>query len=127
MATPLSAWEFDPVPICTLRNTSDPAVEVTYDGQLYAIHLTRVGGWPDAPLFAIRFDGPAGMTITTNRHVISGTTLTVTDRGFGNVLSGLEFNRTATALIGDVAVPIDLDGAAGPVQAFRNCDPAPSV
>ncbi|MDA7428097.1 hypothetical protein PGB28_06485 [Primorskyibacter aestuariivivens] len=127
LATPAIAWEFSPTPICILRNDGNVATEVTYDGTLYAIHLTRADGWPTAPVFAIRFEGAAPLTISTSRHVIDGTTLTVTDRGFGNVLSGLQFNHTATALIGDLAVPIDLSGAADPVRAFRDCPGTPSV
>ena len=75
------------------------------------------------PIFAIRFDGPRGLTISTDRHVIldDGATLTVTDRGFGNVLNGLEFNDTATALLGDRAVAFALDGAGPAVRAFRAC------
>ncbi|MBO6707236.1 MAG: hypothetical protein JJ912_14180, partial [Roseitalea sp.] len=72
---------------------------------------------------AMRFDGPIGLTITTDRHIASdeGRSLTVTDSGFGNVLNGLEFNHTATALLGDRAVPVSLDGAAPAVQDFRAC------
>lgn len=43
----------------------------------------------------------------------------MTDRGFGNVLDGLEFNETATALLGDQAVVLSLEGAAPAVQSFR--------
>lgn len=127
LATPAASWEFSPIPVCTLRDTGAVATEVTYDGVLYAIHLTRAEGWPDAPVFAIRFEGAAPLTISTSRHVIEGNRLTVTDRGFGNVLNGMQFNRTATALIGDLSVPIDLSGAADPVAAFRACPDLPSV
>ena len=77
----------------------------------------------------MRFDGPRGLTITTNRQTLTenGRTLTVTDRGFGNVLNGLEFNTTATALSDDVEVPFPLDGAASAVQAFRACATAPTA
>ncbi|MBV2360008.1 hypothetical protein KUH32_09495 [Thalassococcus sp. CAU 1522] len=123
----LTAWEFTPTPVCTFRNQTPVAVEVTFDGQLYAIHLTRAGGWPDAPIFSLQFDGPAGLRISTDRHRITGDTLTVTDTGFGNVLNGFEFNDTATALIGDLAVPLDLDKAAPAVRAFRDCLVLPTV
>ena len=127
LAHPSFAWEFTPTPICTLRDVGAVATEVTFDGALYAIHLTRSEGWPDAPVFAIHFDGAAPLTISTSRHVIDGDTLTVTDRGFGNVLNGLQFNQTATALIGDLAVRIDLSDAAMPVTAFRACPATPAV
>lgn len=127
LAHPAPAWEFTPTPVCTLRDAGAIATEVTYDGTLYAIHLTRSGGWPDAPVFAIRFEGAAPLTISTSRHVIDGAKLSVTDRGFDNVLNGLQFNDTATALIGELAVEIDLTGAALPVEAFRACPAAPAV
>jgi hypothetical protein len=77
----------------------------------------------------MRFDGPRGNTITTDQHVISGggATVTVTDRGFGNVLNGLEYNRIATALLGDRAVAVSLDGAAPAVREFRACAKGPNV
>lgn len=67
--------------------------------------------------------GPVSNMISTNRHTLSNddATLTVTDRGFGNVLDGLEFNETATALLGEQAVVLSLEGAASAVQAFRAC------
>ena len=58
---PAMAWEFTPVPICTLfHQGTDMAVMVTYDqvGGDYAIHLSREGGWPEAGLFTMRFEGP---------------------------------------------------------------------
>jgi hypothetical protein len=63
--------------------------------------------------------------ISTGRHVLSedGRTLSVRDRGFGNVLNGLEFNVVALAATGDRVVSIDLDGAAPEVAAFRACTP----
>ena len=130
LAAPARAWEFSPDPICTLtHDTGAAAVRVTHDPRIpeYAITLTLAeGAWPDGPIFAIRFDGARGLTISTTRHVLGqgGAALTVTDRGFGNVLDGLQFNDTATALLGDRAVPVPLDGAAGPVAAFRACTEA---
>ncbi|MDJ0821159.1 MAG: excinuclease ABC subunit B [Paracoccaceae bacterium] len=129
-ATPALAWEFRPDPICTISDdAAEVSVRVTYDpvARDYAIHLTRPGGWPAAAVFALRFVGPNGLTISTDRHQIEGDTLSVYDRGFGNVLNGLQFNHTAIALIGDVAQEIDLLGAADPVAAFRNCPASPSV
>ena len=105
------------------------SVRVTYDPVLrdYAIHLTHPDGWPTAPVFALRFVGANGLTIATDRHEIDGQTLTVRDRGFGNVLNGLQYNHTALALTGGVAQKIDLSGAEAPVAAFRNCLTAPAV
>lgn len=129
-ATPLHAWEFSATPICTLTHaTQDTIVRVTYDPRVpeYAIRLTRTAAaWPDAPVFALRFDGPRGHTISTTRHRLSegGTTLTVTDTGFGNVLDGLELNDTATALIGTAQVAVPLSDAATAVRAFRTCTEA---
>lgn len=126
-AVPASAWEFSAVPVCTLSHeTPDARVAVTYDPaqpQPYAIAITLDRPWPGAPGFGIRYDGARALSITTNRHVLSadGRTLTVTDHGFGNVLDGLEFNSTATAISGDRAVALPLDGAAPEVRAFRAC------
>jgi hypothetical protein len=133
MTTSSFGWEFTPQPVCTLSHASKSGgVVVTYDPSLpqpYAIAVTGVAPWPDAPVFSMRFDGPSGLTIATNRQKLSdgGRTLTVIDTGFGNVLDGLEFNNTATALAGDVAVPFSLAGAAPEVQAFRACVVAPSA
>lgn len=130
IATPLAAWEFTPDPICTLSNPGEGAeTVVTYDARLpeYAIAITLADGtWPEAPVFSIRFL-PNGPTISTSRHVLSDDNrrLTVTDRGFGNVLNGLEFNALAVAILGDLQVPIPLDGAAPEVARFRAC-PAPA-
>lgn len=130
-AAPARAWQagFDG-PICTLTHSGEAAeVVLTYDPRLplYSITVTRDRPWPAGPLFGIRFDGPRGNLITTDRHERSGDglTLSVTDRGFGNVLNGLEFNTTAFVLIGDAAVSVSLDGAAPEVQAFRDCGTAP--
>lgn len=131
-AVPAMAWEFRPLPVCTLKNAeTELEVAVTYDpaSREYAIALTRPEGWPTAPVFALQFEGGRGLTISTGRHVLStdGKTLTVTDTGFGNVLNGIEFNTVATALLGQTAVPFPLTGAAPGVQAFRDCTRALSV
>ncbi|MCR9110951.1 excinuclease ABC subunit B [Marivita sp. XM-24bin2] len=124
---PAMTWEFTPVPICTLFH-QDPevAVMVTYDpdGGEYAIHLSRESGWPHTAVFSMRFEGPRGLTISTTQHVIEAEdtrTLTVRDRGFGNVLNGLNFNQRAVAVLGDLEVPVSLDGAAPAVEEFRAC------
>ncbi|WP_308917644.1 excinuclease ABC subunit B [Jannaschia sp. LMIT008] len=122
-----AAWAFAPDPVCTLSHDgAAAAVVVTFDPALpeYAIAITLADGtWPDAPVFALLFRGGTASTITTDRHVLSddGRTLTVTDRGFGNVLNGLERNGAAVAAAGTLRVPVSLDGAAGPVRAFRGC------
>ena len=131
-ATPAPAWEFTPGLPCILSH-AEPGLDVTLTHDptkpLFSITLTRPDPWPRADTFAIRFDGPSGLTITTNRHVLSdgGRSLTVTDTGFGNVLAGLALNTTAVALIGDQAVGFGLAGAAAPVEAFRDCRGDPSV
>lgn len=132
-AAPACAWQFSPTPVCTLSHqTPDASVRVTHDPRLtepYAIAITRTAGWNDGSAFSILFEGGRDLTISTDRQRLSDDrrTLTVTDRGFGNVLDGLEFNRTATALLGDVAIAFPLDGAAPEVQAFRACATAPTA
>jgi hypothetical protein len=131
-ASPAWAWEFTADPLCTLTwDAAESGIVVTYDprGPEYAITLRRATPWPDAPVFAIRFEGVRGMTISTSRHRLSegGRALTVTDRGFGNVLDGLQFNESAVALAGSATLTAPLDGAEPAVAAFRDCTQAPSV
>ena len=127
LATPAAAWEFTPTPICTLAHTTEDAdVSVTYDpaAQEYAITLTRTAAtWPQGIIFEIQFAGPRGLTISTTRHELSneGRSLTVRDRGFGNVLNGIEFNTSATAIVNGPVVSVPLTGAAPEVQKFRAC------
>ena len=121
-------WTFSPLPICTL-NHAEAGVEitVTHDPAAgeYAITLTLAEGvWPqDAGAFHIAFTGGRALTIGTGFHAVSedGRSLTVRDRGFDNVLDGLEFNAVALAWADATRVPFTLDGAAGPVQQFRAC------
>ena len=127
-ASPAAAWEFTSVPVCTLtHDTGEARVTVTYDpreAEPYAIAVTLgAGSWGDGPVFGIRFDGARPLVITTDRQRVSGggATLTVTDRGFGNVLDGIEFNAMATAATPGRAVAIPLEGAAEPMQDFRAC------
>lgn len=77
----------------------------------------------------MRFDGARPNTIATNRHQLgqNGAALTVIDRGFGNVLDGLEFNDTATAFTETQSVAIPLAGAAPEVRKFRTCVAAPTA
>lgn len=132
-AAPAAAWEFTPTPVCTLSHeTAEASLSVTYDPRLatpYAISISQLKTWPGDPVFSIRFDGPLGLTISTDRQSLSesGRTLTVTDSGFGNVLNGLEFNITATALLGETAISFPLHGAAPVVQAFRACTTVPTA
>ena len=131
-ATPALAWEARSGPVCELTHEGDGAhVRVTYDPAIpeYAIAITPDRPWSPAPTFAIRFDGPRGLTISTDRHVIfdGGATLIVRDRGFGNVLNGLEFNDTATALLGDRAIAFALENAGPAVRAFRACADGASI
>ena len=128
LALPAKAWTFDPVPLCTLSQLApDLQATVTSDpgSGLYALSLLRPEGWPEAAVFSIRFG--SGLTISTNRHVIEGTTLSVTDTGFGNVLSGMEAGGIATALLGALELPIDMTGAPPAVAEFRACPATPTA
>jgi hypothetical protein len=133
VSTPAQAWDFTPIPVCTIaEETPTLSVRVTYDPaqpEPYAISLTRPEAWPVTDSFGLRFDGPQAMTIGTARHRLSddGRTLTVSDTGFDNVLNGLAFNATATALAGGTELPINLTGAAPAVEAFRACGVLPSA
>ena len=128
-ALPARAWEATLGPVCTLTHETDSAsVLLTYDPSqpLYSIAITRKSApWPSGPTFQMQFDGPAPLVIGTDRHVLSdeGRTLTVSDRGFGNVLNGLQFNGIARAASGGLTESFPLTGAAEPVQAFRDCPP----
>ena len=128
LASPVAAWDFSPSPICTLSHSTDTTgLTVTYDGaatEPYSIEITGPGIAP-APVFGIRFSGGAGLTIQTTRHVVKGNSVRVSDRGFGNVLNGIEYSDTATALLGDAEIPFALDGADAPMQAFRACIASP--
>lgn len=129
-AAPLYAWEFSATSYCTMTQmTEETRVRVTCDARVpeYAISITRIAdSWPKALLFVLRFDGPRGREISTTKHQLSqdGATLTVTDTGFSNVLDGLEFNDTATALMGTSRISVPLSGAPKAVRAFRACTEA---
>ena len=126
-AAPAFAWEARVSgAVCELTNEDKAAqVRLTYDPAIpeYSISITSGQGWSPSPTFAIRFEGPRGLTISTQRQVISGDrgTVTVKDSGFGNVLDGLEFNNTATAILGNEAVTFGLENAGPAVRAFRAC------
>lgn len=133
ITSPAFAWEFTPDPVCTVtHDTPQAALRLTYDPRIpeYAITLTQLGQvWADGPIFAMRFDGPRPIVISTNRHVLSdgNTAVTVTDSGFGNVLDGLEFNDTAVASVDGTQLDLPLAGAARAIAAFRACASGASV
>ena len=123
---PALAWDARSGNVCELvHDGGNASLRVTFDPAdlKYSIAITPERPWPNGPIFAMHFEGPRANTILTDRHVVSsdGATVTVTDNGFGNVLDGLEFNQTATALLGDRAVTLPLDGAGPAVRAFRAC------
>ena len=129
LSGPALGWEFTPRPVCTLGHADGAAeVTVTYDPRSpepYAIRVVLAeGGWGAGPVFSIRFEGARPLTISTGRHVVAGAALTVTDRGFGNVLAGIEAGGTMVAATGGREVTVPLAGAAGPVAAFRACTEA---
>jgi hypothetical protein len=133
-ASPAAAWQAGTDgALCTLTHSEPAAGEVllTHDPALplYAITITRAEPWPVAPVFEIAFLGGAELSIATDRHVLSadGLSLTVTDRGFGNVLNGLSGNLVAAMIAGDVTVPFTLTGAAAAVADFEACGTRPSA
>lgn len=128
LASPLSAWEFTATPVCKIWHATDTAeMVVTYDPRdavPYQISVTLLeGAWPWATPYTIRFDGPSGFAISTNRHSLSEdrSAVIAADTGFGNVLRGLEGNQVASALLGDQAAAIPLADAAPAVARFRDC------
>lgn len=133
-ATPAFSWEYSASPVCTLSHSSEKAnLTLTYDRLSdgpYAIEITRIDRtWPVSPVFMMGFDGPRRSFITTDRHVLDaeGRSLTVKDRGFGNVLDGLEFNFIATAKSGETMLIFSLTGAAPAVRRFRACVDSPEI
>lgn len=130
LASPAAAWEFSASPICTLTDTSQSGeITVTYDPAItkYTVTVTLPDGtWPDAQTFGMAFANDRPISIQTDRHSVSpdGRSITVKDRGFGNVLNGLEFNKRAYAMLGDTTVGIDLTGIGPAITAFRDCPAA---
>lgn len=123
-----AAWEFTPGLPCLLTHETDTAkIELTYDPTqpLYSVTVERASPWPGDRVFAMRFDGPSSLSISTDRHALrrDGRAVRVSDTGFGNVLNGLQFNDQVTAILGDAEVSFSLEGAAEPVAAFRLCQP----
>ena len=130
LATPAAAWEFTPGPICVLSHSEgDVEVTLTHDpvAPEFSITLSRGAPWPAGDVFSIAF--ARGPTISTNRHELGdgGRSLTVRDRGFGNVILGLLAGGTATAFIGETAVAFSLDGAAEPTADYAACAPVASA
>ena len=84
------------------------------------------GRWPGDPIFGMTFANNRPISIQTDRHSISpdGRSITVKDRGFGNVLNGLEFNTRAYAILGDTTLGFDLTGIGPAITAFRDCPAA---
>lgn len=118
--------------LCTLEHR-EPGAEIllTYDpdGPRYSITLSGDAPWRVGPVFALRFEGGRALTISTDRHMLSedGASLTVVDRGFGNVLRGLSENQSATGQLGSVSLSFSLNGAAPEVAKFEACGATPSV
>ena len=122
------AWTFTPGLICELEHEKPSAkIALTYDPAkpLYSVTISRPGALPQEPVFSMRFVGPAGRMISTNRHTFSqdGSAVTAEDSGFGNVLDGLQFNDIAEAILGDTTIRFPLAGASEPVARFRACKP----
>lgn len=129
---PAQAWTFTPGLICLLEHETDTAkIALTFDPAppRYTVTVTSAARLPAAPYFSMKFIGPAGQTISTNRHVLSddSRSVTVADTGFGNVLDGLQFNDTAQAILGSTTVAFPLEDAAGSVAQFRKCETAAGV
>ena len=127
IGSPSLAWDFTTSPICTVTDRgSDTGLKLTFDGELYALHLSHLEGWQNAEVFAIRF-APNGPFIQTTWHQIDGQTLSVSDAGFGNVLKGLQDNQVAQVLLDETFREIDLNGAYTPVENFKNCKPGAAL
>jgi len=130
LATPAAAWEFSASPICTLTDSSAKGeITVTYDAAIpeYTITVTLPEGrWQTGPVFGMTFANDRPISIQTDRQTISpdGRSVTVKDRGFSNVLDGLEFNTRAYAMLGDTTVGFDLSGIGPAMTAFRACPAA---
>ncbi|MEO1550105.1 MAG: hypothetical protein AAFR93_06690 [Pseudomonadota bacterium] len=118
-------WTFTPVPLCTISHENDAArIDVVYDPGVpeYRLKIALTNAqWAPAPVFSMAFEGGRSLTISTDRHATLGPNLMVQDRGFGNVLDGLEFNQSVRALTDRQAVAFALTGAAEPVRRFRDC------
>ena len=126
------AWTFTPGLICELEHeTPNAKIALTFDPAkpLYSVTISRPNALPQTQFFSMRFIGPAGRMISTDRHSFNDdkTAVTAEDSGFGNVLDGLQFNDIAEAILGDTTIRFPLAGAAGPVAKFRACKPSAGV
>lgn len=127
LPVPGFAWHFSADPICTLTHQAEAAeIAITFDPTVpeYALFVTlRSGTWDLSPTFEMTFQGGQPINIGTTRHRLSAdrATLSVKDRGFGNVLDGIEFNTALAAGTGAQFVTADTSAAAAAVQAFRAC------
>lgn len=134
LASPATAWEFSPSPICTLYHADAVlGFTVTFDPSsgIYALSArfleNHPADWPESDVFFLEFDGPHRLRLATDQHIYSDDMkeLSVSDRGFGNVLDGLEFNDFAEVISGDMSATVDLTGAAQEVRKFRDCGEIP--
>lgn len=127
IASPSAAWEFSATPICTLSDSSASGdITVTFDSAIteYTITITLPDDtWPDGRTFRMAFVNDRPINIQTDRFTLSPDrrSLTVTDRGFSNVLDGLEFNSRAYAALGGMTVGFALDGIDPAITTFRDC------
>jgi len=127
LASPAPAWEFQSTPFCALKHETEKGLIVlVYDHttDAYAIALTlNEGRWDAAEEFNMVFLGKTPLTIGTDRHQITheGRSLQVSDKGFGNVLDGLEFNGFGFGKSGNTVLEFGLKDAAPVVRQFRNC------
>ncbi len=127
LASPATAWEFSALPICTLTEVAEEGtMTVTYDAAIteYEITVTLADStWPSDTTFGMAFASDRPISIQTDRFTLSpdGRSLTVKDRGFGNVLNGLEYNTRAYAMLGDTTIGFSLDGIGPAISAFRAC------
>lgn len=131
LAFPAAAWEAGrDGALCTLSHAEAGGdILISFDpaGPTYTLSVRRAGIWSEGPFFGIGFLGGAEMTITTDRHTLSadGSTLSVTDSGFGNVLNGLSDNTAAMLFTSTPGFSVSLAGAAPAVAAFEACGTMP--
>ena len=108
------------------HETAEVAIELTYDPTvpLYSISLTQPRGFAPSSVFAMQFNGPMPLGISTDQHQLRnrGRTLTVIYSGFSNILNGLQFNDIVTATLGMQRIEIPLLNATIQFAAFRAFD-----
>ena len=122
-----ASWRFDETTACVITGeTPETVVVVIHDYQAgrYTIAVSQTGRtWVPGPDLSIAFQGGRELVIGTDQHFLSdeGDVLMVSDRGFGNVLDGMQFNQRMTIKTGDHSVEVNLNGAAPAVAEFRDC------